>query len=88
MVSLDIAAGNYNGTRYIVQNIGNNFIVARKLSRSEHDLILIPKIPVVSNEQDLGFVFTRLQFPVMLAYYMAFNWAQGQSVEKYGLHLH
>ena len=87
MVNLDVAAGHCNRTRYIVQSIGNNFIVDRKLIGSEHDLILILKIPFISNDQDLGFTFTRLHFPVMLAYYMIFNRAQGQSVEKCRLHL-
>ena len=62
MVNLDIDLSHYNYTKYIVQRIGKKIIVARKLSGSEHDLITVPKIPVMINEKDLGFSFTRLQF--------------------------
>ena len=85
MRNLDVAGGHCNGTRYAVLDVTSNFIMAQKLNGAEHDIILVPKLLCASDENDLGFVFTRLQFPVMLAYYMTFNRAQGQSVEKCGL---
>ncbi|XP_063931200.1 uncharacterized protein LOC135143251 [Zophobas morio] len=46
---------------------------------------LIPRIPMVPT--DLPFTFKRLQFPVRLAFAMAINKAQGQSLRVAGLNL-
>ncbi|XP_063923000.1 uncharacterized protein LOC135137308 [Zophobas morio] len=46
---------------------------------------LIPRIPMVRT--DLPFTFKRLQFPVRLAFSMAINKAQGQSLRVAGLNL-
>ena len=85
MRNLDVTGGHCNGTRYTILEVSSNFIMIQKLNGSEDEIILILKLLYTNNENDLGFVFTRLQFSVMLAYYMTFNRAQGQSVEKCGL---
>ena len=82
MCNLDITGGHCNGTRYNILEVKSNFIIAQKLNRAEDDVILIPKILRMRNETDLRFSFTRLHFPVMLAYYMIFNRSQYQSVEN------
>ena len=73
MCNLDVTGGNCNSTRHIVLKVTSNYIIAQKLNRIDYNIILIPKIPYKRNETDLGFIFTRLQFPVMLAYYTTFN---------------
>lgn len=56
--------------------------MAQNLNRADDYVILIPKILHASNETGLRFKILRLQFPVMLVYYVTFNRSQGQSVEK------
>ena len=73
MRNLDVAGGHCNGTRCTILEVTSNFIMAQKLNGAEDDIILIPKLLCTSDENDLVFVFTRLQFPVMFAYYMTFN---------------
>ena len=38
-----------------------------------------------SKESDFVAIFKRLQFPVVVAYYLTFNRAQGQSLDRCGL---
>lgn len=62
-------------------------IKAEKLSGGPHSEILIPRIPMVSQDSDFPVPFKRLQFPVLLAYYLTLNRAQGQSLDRAGLYL-
>ena len=47
----------------------------------------IPRIKLTSSDQDLPVVFTRLQFPMRLAFAMTANKSQCQSFDKIGLYL-
>ncbi|CAF1932880.1 unnamed protein product [Rotaria magnacalcarata] len=47
--------------------------------------VFIPKIPLLPS--DMPFEFTRLQFPVRLAFAMSINKAQGQSLKVAGVNL-
>ena len=88
MRNLNIRHGHCNGTRYIIEDIYNRYIKARKLSYIENDenaVLLIPRIPLSTTGSDFPFLMRRLQFPVRLAYALTFNKAQGQSLEKCGL---
>ena len=79
-----------NGGRYIVTKLTNNLIFARKLNkkREENSEILIPRIPTISKDTDGSFVtFKRTQFPVLVAYYLTLNRAQGQTLQKSGMYL-
>ena len=49
--------------------------------------IFIPKIPIVNSDTDFPANFRRTQFPILLAYYLTFNRAQGQSLKKVGIQL-
>ena len=50
--------------------------------------VLIPRIPTISRDTGGTFVsFKRTQFPVMVAYYLTLNRAQGQTLEKAGMYL-
>ena len=49
---------------------------------------MIPRIPTISKDTDGSFVtFKRTQFPVLLAYYLTLNRAQGQTLKTAGMYL-
>ena len=85
--NLNVKDKQCNGTRYIIKHITDRIIVAQPLWGDPNVPVLIPKIPMVSNASDFSCVFRRLQFPVLLAYYLTFNRAQGQSLTRSGLDL-
>ena len=77
-----------NGKRYIVEELTENLIKARQIGGGENSIVLIPRIPSISKDTDGTFVsFKRVQFPVLLAYYLTINRAQGQSLDVAGLEL-
>ena len=85
--NLNIRDGHCNGTRYIITNLTKHLICARRLSGGPHPDILIPRIPMISKDTDFPVPFIRLQFPVLGAYYLTLNRAQGQSLTKAGMYL-
>lgn len=75
-----------NGTRLAVQHLRNNVIEATILTgpfRGEN--VLLPRIPM--RPTDAPVEFSRLQFPVRLAFAMSINKAQGQTLRHCGVHL-
>ena len=77
-----------NGTRYMIISVTKNLIHARKLNGDSNSDIMIPRIPNLTNDSsDFPIPFKRLQFPILCAYYLSFNRAQGQSLKKAGLYL-
>ncbi|UYV67936.1 hypothetical protein LAZ67_5002546 [Cordylochernes scorpioides] len=75
-----------NGTRLCITQMGINVLQARILTGSfRGEEVLIPRIPIISN--DLPFKFRRLQFPVMVAFAMTINKSQGQTLQVVGVHL-
>ena len=87
MHNLSIKFGHCNGTRYIIESLSDHLIHAKKLNGGLNDHIIIPKIQLYSKDTDFHAVFKRKQFPVMLAYYLTFHRAQGQSLEYCGMDL-
>ena len=85
--NLDIRNGHCNGTRYIILELSPNVIKAQKLSGGSNSIILIPRIPIVSKDSSFPVPFKRVQFPVLLAYYLTINRAQGQTLQHGGLFL-
>lgn len=66
--------------------MGVNFIEATIIGgKFNNENVLIPKIPMISN--DLNFEFKRLQLPVKLAFAITINKAQGQSLKEVGINL-
>lgn len=89
MRNFNIKAGHCNGTRYIIKAIGKHRLVLEKLDAEWNDedkVLLLPRIPMISNESSTSFRLKRLQFPIKLAFAITFNRAQGQSIsEKCGI---
>ena len=87
--NLNIKEGHCNGTRYIILDLTTRCIRAKKLNATGDgsDEIFIPRIPLRSNESDYPVPFIRMQFPVLLAYYLTISRAQGQTFKKAGMYL-
>ena len=83
--NLNLRHRHVNGTRCIIEDIKPHVIKARLLDGGKYPEIFIPKIPIVCSETDFPAKFTRTQFPILLAYYLTFNRAQGQSLERVGM---
>ena len=49
--------------------------------------VIIPRIPLFSNDTRLPFKMTRRQFPLRLAFAMTINKSQGQTLKKIGVYL-
>ena len=61
-----------NGTRCVIQKLGNNVIEAKiATGRHKDEVILLPRIPFVPT--DLPFRFRRLQFPIKPCFAMTIN---------------
>ena len=75
----------------MVTRLTDNLIFAKKLNAKGNvgDVeVLIPRIPTISRDTGGTFVsFKRTQFPVMVAYYLTLNRAQGQTLDKAGMYL-
>ena len=84
--NLNIKRRHCNGTRCIVEEIKPHVIKARLLDGTEgkDSEIFIPKISLTCKD-DFVVPFRRKQFPVLGAYYLTFNRAQGQSLDRVGL---
>ena len=88
--NLSVRMKHVNGGRYIITRLTDNLIFARKLDREGggDDEVLIPRIPTISKDSDGSFVtFKRTPFPVLLAYYLTLNRAQGQTLKTAGMYL-
>ncbi|GFS97744.1 ATP-dependent DNA helicase [Trichonephila clavipes] len=75
-----------NGTQLAVKKLMNNVVEATILTGPfKGEDVLIPRIPMIPT--DTPFKFKRLQFPILLAFAITINKAQGQSLELCGLDL-
>jgi ATP-dependent DNA helicase PIF1 len=77
-----------NGTRCVVIRLHNNVIEAT-ISCGPYigEMVLLPRIPLISNESDLPFQFRRLQFPLKVAFSLTINKSQGQTFKVMGVDL-
>ena len=88
MRNLNQKRGHCNGTRYIVTQVPSRIIYATKLVFNANDpnaTIMIPKIPIHANQDDLLFILKWIQWPVQIAYVVSMNKSQGQTFNKCGL---
>jgi hypothetical protein len=86
--NLDPDNGLCNGTRLLVESVSSKLLRCSILGTRRHgSMVQLPRIPLPAPESDAGVAFTRLQFPVKLAFAMTINKAQGQSLDTVGLQL-
>lgn len=86
--NLNPKKGMCNGTRLIVEELGNNLITAKIISEcNKGDTVFIPRIEFAPTETLLPFTMRRRQFPVILAYAITINKSQGQSYDYVGIDL-
>ena len=77
-----------NGTRLLVESVSSRLLRCSILGTRRHgSIVQLPRIPLPAPELDTGVAFTRLQFPVKLAFAMTINKAQGQSLNTISLQL-
>ncbi|GIQ82224.1 DNA helicase [Kipferlia bialata] len=81
LTNMDVGSGHCNGTRYIVEQLLDDVIMARTITGpSKGKLFFIPRITVTRFYDGIG--FNRTQFPIRVAYAMTINKAQGQSIDR------
>lgn len=86
--NLNLSEGLCNGTRLQIMKLCRYSIKARVLTgRFKESEVFIPMIKLISNTKRIPFNLARIQLPVMPAFAMTINKAQGQSFQKVGLYL-
>lgn len=68
-----------NGTRLIVTELKKHCIVAKKIVDDDDEEVIIPRIELYYQENDMPFAFKRKQIPVIPAFAMTINKSQGQT---------
>ena len=81
--------GMCNGTRMIVVSLSRNLIVGRIMGgRFEGRTVFVPRVDLISDEDRYTpFKLRRRQFPVVAAWAMTINKAQGQTLSSVGVYL-
>ena len=86
--NLDFSAGLVNGTRLIIQEMFQTLLKCVIITgENKGEVVTIPRIRMSPTDTDFAFTFTRIQFPVNLAYAMTINKSQGQTLTRIGVHL-
>ena len=86
--NLDPTQGHCNGTRYIVKHLNRHTIEADIATGAyKGNKLFIPRLKFRPPE-DYSFQFTRVQFPVRLAFGITANKSQGQTYKQVGVCLH
>ncbi|GBP55934.1 ATP-dependent DNA helicase PIF1 [Eumeta japonica] len=86
--NLNPTVGLCNGTRLIVRALASRVIDAEILCGSHVGTrVFIPRIRLQPSNSQLPFKFSRLQFPIRLAFAMTINKSQGQTFDKIGIFL-
>ena len=81
--------GLCNGTRLLVKRVINGRMLEATIVTGSHagQTVLIPRIKLSPDEDTFGFEWSRLQFPVRVAFSMTINKAQGQTLACVGVFL-
>jgi ATP-dependent DNA helicase PIF1 len=81
--------GLCNGTRLLVQRVINGRLLEAKIATGSRtgDIVFIPRIKLSPDEGVFPFEWSRLQFPVRVAFAMTINKSQGQTLTRVGVYL-
>ena len=87
--NLDPVKGLCNGTRLLVRQIINGRILEAEIATGSHrgTVVYIPRIKLSPDEGIYPWPWSRLQFPVRVAFAMTINKAQGQTLTRVGVYL-
>ena len=86
--NLNPSKGLCNGTRMIVKELHESFIICEIISESHKgDNVCIPRIDFAPSDSNFPFILKRRQYPLIPAFAMTINKAQGQTFERVGVHL-
>ena len=83
-------AGLCNGTRLVVKEIGQyvlKVLVLKDVDDGVEQIEFIPRITLLSQDEQYPFILRRIQFPVKLSFAMTINKSQGQSLQTVGIDL-
>ena len=81
--NLNTSKGLCNGTRLVVRKFKDHVIYCKIITgphKGEH--VLLPRITLTPNEEEIPFELKRQQFPIKLAFCLTINKAQGQTFKK------
>ncbi|XP_025611896.1 uncharacterized protein [Arachis hypogaea] len=86
--NIDQSNGLCNGTRLRVRRLGNHVIECITLTGGKiGQVVLIPRMNMIPNNQSLPFRFQPRQFPIIVSFVMTINKSQGQTLSTVGLYL-
>ncbi|XP_071714847.1 uncharacterized protein [Rutidosis leptorrhynchoides] len=86
--NMDQSKGLCNGTRLLVERIGDHTIEARIITGHFFgNLAYISRMVIAPTDRKIAVKFQRRQFPITVCFAMTINKSQGQSLSNVGLYL-
>ncbi|RYQ89136.1 uncharacterized protein LOC107615171 [Arachis ipaensis] len=88
LCNIDQSNGLCNGTRLQVRRLGSHIIECVTLiGDNVGQVVIIPRMNMIPNNQALPFRFQRRQFPIIVSFAMTNNKSKGQTLSTVGLYL-
>ena len=88
--NLDETGGLMNGTRILIHALRNNALEGQIITEGSFHLkrVVLPRIKFkIKDPKQYHFEFTRLQFPIKIAFAMTVHKSEGQTLQRVGLYL-